>query len=102
MPYCVLLSSDKILTLTNITSSTNFTERQTGEYNGEPHFTSECMHASYLIIQKRCVSAFITIFLSSCHRTLKYDMHNEHLTCNIYVLHISTRIVLGISSNDQG
>jgi len=37
-PYCFLLSTDKILTLTHITSSFKFPERQTGDYNGEPHF----------------------------------------------------------------
>jgi hypothetical protein len=37
-PYFVLISTDKILTITHITSSPKFTDRQTGDYNGEPHF----------------------------------------------------------------
>ena len=49
--------------MTHITSSTIFKERQTSDYNGEPHFPVECIYDGYRsIIQKYFVFLFLYLF----------------------------------------
>jgi hypothetical protein len=68
-----LISTDKILTMTHISSSTTFTERQTSDYNGEPHFTSECIYDGYRsIIQENFV--FLFLFLFSRHMLKTFEI----------------------------
>ena len=88
-PYCFLLSIDKILTMTDITSSSKFKDRQAITMANHI-FTSKQIQYVYYTSQHWVFWIYMFVF-STVKKPLKYDMYNERWTRNMYIFTITYR-----------